>query len=54
MATTVLILYYDMENGVYYSKEEFERLFVGVLTDMEIAMRFMPFARKMLDTPTEV
>lgn len=54
MATTVLILYYDLENGVYYSKEDFERLFVGVLTDMEIAMRFMPFARKMLDTPREV
>lgn len=54
MATTVLILYYDMENGIYYSKEEFERKFVGVLSDMEIAMRFMPFARKMLDTPIEM
>ena len=53
MATTVLILYYDMEEGKYYSKEEFERLFVGTFTDMEIAMRFMPFVRKMLDTPTE-
>jgi hypothetical protein len=35
------IVYYDMETGLFYTKEELEHKFAN-LTEWEITMRFMP------------
>lgn len=38
------IVYYDLETGLFYTKEEFEHKFAN-LTEWEITMRFMPCIR---------
>lgn len=38
------IVYYDMEEGKFYSKEEFEHKF-GYMPSYERTMRFMPCVR---------
>lgn len=38
------IVYYDMETGLFYTKEEFAKRFSD-LKDWEITMRFMPCVR---------
>lgn len=36
-----IVIYYDMENGVYYTKKDYEEKFAD-LESWEKVMRFMP------------
>ena len=44
MTNYSFIVYYDMETGRFYSKEEYEQKFAN-LRDFEKTMRFMPCIR---------
>lgn len=41
---TYVIVYYDIENGVYLTKSDFEKVIRG-MTEFEINSRFIPFVK---------